>query len=601
MLLKDALVPARGHFRTLGTPGRLRVPLRRLLSAVWLLAVAATAQEPVRYTVALAPAQNYLQVTTQFPRRDTAPMEVRLPVWNALYQVRDFAQFVTGFQAAGAARVEKIEKSAWRVSASAPGAVTVSYRVFCDRPGPFGTQVDMRHAFINPAQVLVYSDQHRAAPVELRFAELPAGWRVATALPDAAGIWRARNYDHLADSPLEVSAFAEQSFSAAGGNYRIVVHAEERDYSMKHLRDIVERIVTHQTAMMREVPFQRFTFIYHFGEGLGGGMEHADSTAIDNGPMRHSSPADISAHEFFHLWNVKRIRPRSLVPVDYAREQYTNSLWFAEGVTSTVAAYTLLRTGLSRRDDFLAALSENIRVLELRPARLSQSLEEASLDAWLEKYAFYNGPQRSISYYNKGELVGVLLDLAIREASGNRAALEDMLRLLNDKFGKTGQPFNDVADLQAAAEAVAGRPMQDVFDELVRTPAPVNYDRYLGYAGYRLKRGQRRVASMGFDAGRGTGDTLRVSNVDATSPAGAAGVQAGDEILEVNGRKPFSGPDVAASVAPGDRVRLRLRRGGRTFEVRYRVGETTEPVFSIESVENPTLQQQVVRQGWLGN
>ncbi len=616
MRMKDARVPRGGHRGTAGARRRLSVPpagssrsvtLRVLVFAA-LLATAAPAQQPVQYTVALAPAQNSLHVTAHFPRRNPGPLDIRLPVWNALYQVRDFAQYVTGMRAGGSARIEKIEKSTWRVYPAAGAAVEVSYSVFCDRGGAFGAEVNAQHAFINPAQVLVYTDEHRGDPVELRLSQVPAGWRVATALPDAGdlaglrpvGVWRARNYDHLADSPIEVSAFREESFSAGGGNYRIVVHANDRDYSMHQLRQLVERIVTHQTTLMRDVPFQRFTFLYHFAEGLGGGMEHAESTAIHNGPMRSNSPADVTAHEFFHLWNVKRIRPRSLEPVDYTREQYTRALWFSEGVTSTIAAYTLLRTGLNSRDDFLKSLADGIRALELRPARLSQSVEEASLDAWLEKYSYYNGPQRSISYYNKGELVGVLLDLALREATGNRAALEDVLRLMNEKFAKREEPFNDTADIQAAAEEVAGRPLQDVFDELVRTAAPLNYNRYLGYAGYRLKREQRAAASLGFAAGRGTGNTLRVSSVDAGGPAAEAGVHAGDEIVEVNGRKPFSAADLTARFDPGDRLRLRLRRNGRDFDVRYRAGQATEPVFSIESVENPSLQQQVVRQGWLG-
>jgi len=204
---------------------------------------------------------------------------------------------------------------------------------------------------------------------------------------------------------------------------------------------------------MGGAPFREYLFLFHVGTVYGGGgMEHANCTTISaDVPGQLTSYA---AHEFFHAWNVKRIRPRSLEPVDFTKEMWTKSLWFAEGVTSTYGAYTMVRTGLWSTQQFYGNLAAQISELESRPARRWQSVEQSSLDAWYEKYPIYNRPEDSISYYGKGELVGVALDILIRDMTDNRASLDDMLRLLNDEFARRGRFYNESEDLRAVAEEV---------------------------------------------------------------------------------------------------------------------------------------------------
>ncbi len=591
---------------------RLLFPRWGVTRAAFLAACFSTAlaAAPVRYTLSLAnPEKHYIGVTMKLDAGDASYLDVRLPVWNGLYQVYDFAQYVSQVQTGPDARVEKLEKSAWRVTPKAPPEgkapeIEVRYRIFADRAGPFGAQLDSRHAFINPAQVLMYTDEHRHLPVELRFTELAPRWKVAAALAERDGVWQARSYDHLADSPIEISEFDEATFAAGGGSYRIVVHAARDAYSMAALRRTVERIVTFQTALMQDVPFSRFTFLYHFGEGRGGGMEHADSAAMDMPPQRNQRDAarlaSLTAHEFFHLWNVKRIRPQSLEPVDYSREQSTRALWFSEGFTDTYASYTLLRSGLMSRERFLEELGRDIRELESRPARLHQSLEESSLDAWLEKYGYYNSPERSISYYRKGKLVGILLDLAIRQATENRRSLDEVLRYLNERYGRAGRFFDERRDIQAAAEAVAGQPLGSLFEDLVRSARPVPYESFLQYAGLGLRQEQRPVALLGFHASRGTGRNYTIQSVARRGPADKAGVRPGDEPLAVNGqelRSPFS--EIAEAITPGSKVKLRLRRDSREFEVRYKTGRATEEVTVVAPLPRPSPLQEKVREGWL--
>ena len=205
--------------------------------------------------------------------------------------------------------------------------------------------------------------------------------------------------------------------------------------------------------MMAGAPFPEYTFFLHVGPNYGGGgMEHANCTAISVDSF--AQLANVSAHEFFHLWNVKRIRPQTLEPVDYTREMYTRALWFAEGVTSTYAAYTLVRTGLWSHAQFLADLGKQINELESRPARAWQSAEESSLDTWLDKYSLYNRPEFSISYYNKGQLLGVALDILIRDATDNRASLDDVMRRMNQEYAERGRYYDDSAGVERAVEEV---------------------------------------------------------------------------------------------------------------------------------------------------
>jgi predicted metalloprotease with PDZ domain len=576
----------------------------------------------VRYTVSLADAPTHLvHIKLDIPA-GTAERDLQLPVWNALYQVRDFSQYVNWVRATGSARqslaVLKADKSRWHISRAENGA-KIEYEIMADLPGPYGAQLNSQHAFFNLAEILMYPADARASPMEVSFADVPSGWKYATSLAacsagprtaapgtPAPTCFAADDYDRLVDAPVEVSAFQETDFDEGGGHYRVVVDADPSDYDMQKILPTVRRIVSAATAWMDDRPFSTYLFVYHFPHGArGGGMEHPYSTAIDvEAHVLRSNPEalpEVTAHEFFHLWNVKRIRPQSLEPVDYTRENYTRALWFSEGVTSTVQDYILLRAGLISEQRYLERLADPIATLEGRPAHLTQSAEESSLDAWLEKYPYYHVPERSISYYNKGELLGVMLDLALRDASNGSASLRDVFHWMNQNYARPGRFFPDSEGVRQAAEAVGHTDLGWFFQKYVAGTEEISWDDVFRTVGLRLVRRLVPVADLGFGVSGNFRSAPTVAWVVPHSEAERAGLVVGDVILEINGHS--ATPDFEqwlARLRPGDTLRLRVRGRRDERELHWKLGSREEVEFELLDVDNITPQQKAHRDAWLG-
>ncbi len=562
------------------------------------------------YVVSLAnPEQHLVQVQILLPHGPAA-RDLQLPVWNALYQVRDFSQYVNWVHAkdrAGRAlRVSELNSSLWEISGAQGGAI-VEYQLYVDSFGPFGAQLNPRHAFFNLAQVLMYPVEARNEPVTVRFSPVPQGWQVATPLAsEGNGAFRAENYDRLVDSPVEIGMFRESDFEEGGGHYRVVVDAESEDYDMEKLDAMLHKIVAAATSWMDDRPFDVYTFFFHFPRGpAGGGMEHSFSTAIEvNADVLSRSPEvlpSVTAHEFFHLWNVKRIRPQTLEPVNYTKENYTRALWFSEGCTSTAADIIQLRGGLMDERQFERAMATGIAELERRPAHLTQSAEESSMNAWLEGYAYYRRPERSISYYNKGEMLGLMLDLAVRDASHGEASLREVFQWMNQNYAKKGKYFPDSDGVREAAEAVSHSNLEWFFSKYVSGVEEIPWNDFFRTVGLRLQEQKTTVADAGFQASRNFDGPMTVAAVSAGSEADRAGLHSGDVILEVNGRSP--GQDFSeeiAGVAPGDTITVKAKsRRGAERELKWKVGGRDEISYDLKDVDTVTLEQRARRAAWL--
>jgi predicted metalloprotease with PDZ domain len=567
----------------------------------------ASPSAPIQYIVSLANRSEHLVkvriiLGTGAPERD-----LQLPVWNALYQVRDFSDYVnwvTARSANGQAlSVRKVDKATWHVSGTGQGA-EVEYEILADQSGPFGAQLNPQHGFFNLAEILMYPVDGRSSPTEVSFTDLPFGWHIATALASSGGAFAAENYDRLVDAPVEIGAFQESDFDEGGGHYRVVVDADPSEYDMRKVVAMLRRLVSAATIWMEDRPFQTYVFFYHFPRGApGNGMEHANGTAIDlSAQTLADSPealANLTAHEFFHLWNVKRIRPQSLEPVDYTRENYTRALWFSEGTTTTAANIILLRAGLLDENRYLKSIAGEIGELERRPAHRTQSVEESSLDAWLEKYDYYRLPTRSISYYNKGNLLGILLDLQVREASHGSASLRDILLWMNEHYARKGEFFPDTDGVRQAAEAVSHTDLGWFFHKYVAGTDEIPWDDFFKTVGLHLEKRPSLIADLGFGATRNFDAALVVSSVSPGSAADLNGLSVGDSILEINGRSPNGVPRQVAEVRPGETIRLRVRNSGGERELHWKLAGQQELKFELTNLDKITPEQRERRAAWL--
>ena len=581
--------------------------LRSLAFQVFfLLAFGPAGKATIQYEVSLEHPERHL-----FHVRMTIPdvhgeVSVQMAAWNTLYQVRDFSSHVQQLEALGpqgTVPLEKLDKQTWRIKAT--GTITLRYATYWDEPGPFASQLNEQHAFLNPAMVFLYVTDGRSADVRLTIENAVAGWRAASAAgihleskgSETKFVLAAASFDALADSPIEVGKFEE--FDLPGVSPRVTVVAHGEGWRRGEVEDELKRICQYELKLMDDAPFEHYIFILHFGKGAGGGgMEHSYSTAI--GVSSSDYLAGVAAHEFFHLWNVKRIRPASLEPVDYTKEQYTRALWFAEGVTNTYGAYTLLRSGIWNKEKFYEDLGEQITELEERPANRWQSAEQSSLDAWLEKYALYNRPDFSVSYYTKGQVLGNLLDILIRDGTNNAKSLDDVLRAMNQEFAKRGKFYRDSLDVRLSAEKVASESFEEFFTKYVAGTEAFPYRQVLGLAGLELRTVERRMAALGFTAARDAYGALIVRDVDADGPAAKAGLRPGDAIVGWNGGEaPRWLTRWANEQKPGDLLRLRIRREEKEISLEFHLGEMIETMYQVAEDSHANAKARNIREGML--
>lgn len=585
-----------------------RVVARRAAALAFLVFAlfsgrAASAAPPVAYEVDLTHPNAHLISVVMTVASAPAKTEIQFPAWNALYQIRDFVRNVQNLEATCSSAplaLHPVDVNSWRTGDAPCTPLVVRYQVYANEPGVFSSELIQDHAFLNPAQILFYVPAQRAQPCVVRYI-LPPGWNLATLLPGAGPDFTAPDYDALADSPVEAGQFQAYSFRQDGGLYRIIVRGDPGSYSSQRLLDSIQKIAAAETALMQGRPCARYTFIFHFLDAGGGGMEHACGTAIAfPAPLLKSGWQGLEntiAHEFFHLWNVKRIRPQGLVPIDYVHVEDTRDLWFSEGVTSTYAQLVLLRADLITRDEFYAHLASAIAALQARLARHFESVELSGIDGWLEKYPDYNRPVRSISYYNKGELLGDLLDLEILHASGGGHSLDDLMRKL---YANAARPFTD-DDLETEIAALGPSPdwVHSFFADDVDGTSELDYQQYLAYAGLKLQAIPSLVPDWGFEAARDFTGVMRVTSVEPSGDAARSGIETGDVLVALDGQKLFALPQEVEGVAPDRHVKLQVMRNGRAVTLKFDVGSTGKTNYQIEEMPGAPPQALAIRSAWL--
>jgi len=607
-----------------------------------------------------------MDVEVDVGKVQASALDFIMPAWApGRYAVYDFAKNVQEFEAAGAQNQElpwtKLDKQTWHVTTGdAAGSVRVRYRVYGnDLTGSF-SQLDASHANVNGAPVYMYVDGHKQDPLTLTIEGPPLDWKVISGFSDSTEqrTFSVPNYDILIDTPVELSAecFFEQ-FQEHGKTFRIAVHnyaQEETEHPpaaalptlntldlaagkvqlnegtkpkgaapnayVSKLAEGVKRIVGFEMEVMPAPDFQSYTFIFHFAPDInaGDGMEHLNSAEIMvRGELTDSTLGEAlgdTAHEFFHAWNVKRLRPTALGPFNYTRENYTHSLWFAEGVTSYYAYRALLHSGVWSRGRFLAALAAEIEALEAEPGRLIMSAESSSFHAWfydrspqMQQTNFANA---TINYYNKGLVLGMLLDLEIRARTRTQKALDDVLRLMYHRFYEAtpstyygpGRGYEE-KDILDAVNTVSGSDLASFFDRYVRGTEPLPYNQTLALVGLKL----RVVAEAGAPPSLGviTDSTATGVRILVVRPGGAAD-RAGlsrDDLLIAADELSLATEELANRLkmyAPGSEVPFTVERHGRRQRIWVKLDPPLASEYAIDQLPQATTEQIAVRNAWLG-
>jgi predicted metalloprotease with PDZ domain len=547
-----------------------------------------------------------------------------LPVWApGSYKVRDFSKHVQDLVARNATigeerslPVEKIRKNAWRVSTQGASHVELEYSVYGFEFSVRTNHVDDRHAFLNGTNTFFAIEGELDRPQAL-FVTPPPGWDVACALerdPGARGghLFLARDYDQLVDSPIEMGAFERHSFVESSVPHEVVVSGSGNRPAKQWVED-VKKIVAHEVALWGELPCPRYTFIVHlFAKGQGG-LEHKDSTAIQYPRARLRKKKDyerflsLVAHEYFHLWNGKRLRPRVLGPFDYERENYTRALWLVEGITAYYDELVLARTGLLTGERYLELQAERIHALLETPGRRRQSLEEASWDAWIKYYQRdENSVNDQVSYYDKGQLVAMLLDLELRSRTKSQKSLDSIVRFLWERFGKTGDGYPE-SELAALFSEVAGFDLRPFFRSYVEgTEEPV-WETALATAGLDLlppkrKKDEPVKVRLGVTTDRREGGRVEVANVLEGSPAHDGGLSARDELVALDGRRITADAldERLQDYTPGDRVTILVFRDDDLRELKVTLGDASRLPGRIVKRKDASSEQRAVYEAWLG-
>lgn len=568
-----------------------------------------------------------------------APAEELLvmPVWTpGSYLVREFERHVQDFAATDAAgkslKWEKINKNTWRVETGGSRDWHGTYKVYANELSVRTSELNSSHGYWNNANLLMYLDGHLTHASTVRVVA-PDVWKVATGLPPAPGqrnTFRVENFDVLYDSPFEVSNFKSILFNVKGVQHRIVIDGEG-NYDPERMRRDVQKIVETQVEMMGgEIPYRDYTFILHLRAGTGGGLEHANSTSLGYSPFgfgtlggeraTSASPnappvppeyrgfLSLVSHEFFHLWNVKRIRPDALGPFDYTKENYTKLLWVAEGITDYYGDLTLRRAGFISDAEFLRSTGGAIQSLQNTPGRLVQSVEESSFDSWVKFYRpDENTLNSQVSYYDKGAILGLLLDLEIRKRTNGAKSLDDVMRALYVDFFKKNRNYTP-ADFQKAAEAAAGGSLEEFFAKYVRGTEELNYNAALEAVGLRLDTGAvgptgQPLERVYFGADlRQDGDRVMVSRVYAGSPAYDQGLNYGDQIVALDNARVTSAFFNAriAEKKPGDLINLTIFRFDQLSTLLIKLGGRSDGTYRILPLPSQTEAQKKMLRGWLG-
>ena len=589
-----------------------RVSPVALLATLFSTSLAAQA---VRYDVTLmSSAQHEFHVAADFPAVGKETLFVSLPAWSpGNYEIQNYARYVHGFGAKNPAgqslRWDRGDKDTWRVVTGRADRVTVEFDYIADTIDLSTARVTQNFGQFLGTNLFLFEEGQISRPAEVRF-HVPADWQVTTSLTGPVnGIYRAADYHELADAMTFVGRYSLDSLQADGKWIRIAVWPAT-DYTpavATNIRKGVSKMAPVQNKIMGGAPYDTYTIFFnviHEPVGFGGGLEHSSSQYDIMPAGAFADPAGtlgdfmypLISHEFFHLWNVKRIRPAEMWPYDYHAEQYTPLLWWSEGVTDYYADLTNLRAGLWTPEQFLDNATSNIQQVETAPE--PWSAEDGSEATWIHE-VYVNSSQL---YYPKGSLLGFLLDISIRDATDNAHNLDEVMRALFTRYYRQNKGFR-TADLLNELRT-AGMPDVDSFyRRYIDGRDSLPYEAVFAKAGLVLSRQVVTTPFVGVSSGPTPAGGLMVQAVSPGSAAEQAGVQAGDVITNIGDIAIASDPEWGGTFRTryrgkaGQPLTITVQRSGQTLKLTTVVRERTVATFKLQRAPNPTPKQTKIWQG----
>ncbi len=581
------------------------------------------AQNKIAFEVSFTePQAHYAEVQMNISGVKAAYIDLKMPVWApGSYLIREFSKNVEGFKAFGGAGkelpFEKINKNTWRISTENSGQIKVSYRVYSFEISVRTSFVDESHAFLSPTGIFMYPDGQLNAASEVTINPHQSWSKISTGLEKVnskLNTFYAPDFDVLYDSPFEVGNQDIFEFVAEGVKHEVVMYGGG-NYDKEILKRDMAKIVTEQTKTFGVNPNKRYVFIVHNFNSGGGGLEHLNSTVL--GASRNSYNTDagllrflgLVSHEYFHIWNVKRLRPIALGPFNYEEENYSRNLWISEGFTAYYQDIYTKRTGLQSPNRYLMNLAASISSVENQPGNRVETVSDASFDAWIKQYRpNENSANSTISYYSKGALIALIMDLETIHSTEAKAGLDEVMKAMYDEYyTKKNRGFTD-KEFKEMLEKVSRKSFDDVYNDYVNGVKTIDYNKYFGYAGFTLIDD----AAKGNDAYLGATTALKdakiiVTNVSRQSPAWIAGLNVNDEILSINGNRINNVSDPRLSEVekfisgkkPGEKITVSFNRDGVIRQTELTLVRNPNHRFKIASLTNLTEAQLAVRKRWL--
>jgi len=569
----------------------------------------------LRYTVAMPqPTNHCFEVTAEIASGVGESIDLVMPVWTpGSYMVREYSRHIQRLTAEDnngqRLTCRKIAKNHWQIANPDNTCVTVRYRLYANDLTVRTNHLDNTHGYFNGAATFFYIPEYLQDPIDITIALPDPAWTIATALPQVAEhCFRAKDFDTLVDSPFEIGLHTQLTFEVLGKPHELVIWGKGNLEPQPLIADMT-RIIEAEATLFGGLPYDRYLFILHLTNGYGG-LEHRDSTSLvfsRNGFKKrdhYENFLSLVAHEFFHLWNVKRIRPKALEVFDYEAENYTPSLWFSEGATSFYDGVIPLRAGIYDAKTYLKNFSKSITRYLTTIGRTVQPLTESSFDAWIKLYRpDANSSNSQMSYYLKGEMVTFLLDLSIRKRHQNTRSMDQVMQSLWENFGQSEIGFTP-EDLKATIEAVADFDLTDFFERYLDGLDDLPFQAILTDFGLRLDSNLetgKLAPYFGVRSMMEQGRTL-IKTVATGSPAELAGLDAGDELVAIDGLRTsvdLLNERLQAS-QPGDRLEVMFFHQDELLQTQVTLTDPQPSQFTLVALPHPTSQQSSLFEGWLG-